>query len=67
MFRRLGENIALGDFTSSQMMVNSWMKSPGHRTNILRNDFTETGIAVGKGVFNGREQWIGVQVFGRPA
>ena len=40
---RVGENIADGQKTVDQVME-SWMKSPGHRANILA-DFTEMGAA----------------------
>jgi uncharacterized protein YkwD len=40
-----GENVAAG-FTSAESVVAAWMKSPGHRANILGNRFTEIGIAV---------------------
>jgi len=64
-FRFIGENIAMGGYTSSQAMLDSWMKSPGHRANILSTQYTELGVAVKKGMLNGREVSIGVQVFGK--
>jgi uncharacterized protein YkwD len=42
-FVRVGENIARGQKTVEDVM-SSWMKSPGHRANIL-SDFTEFGAA----------------------
>ncbi len=39
------ENIAIG-FSSAQIAVESWMKSPGHRANFLDPDVTEIGVAV---------------------
>ena len=62
----LGENLALGDFDSSQEMVTAWMNSPNHRANILGTSYTEMGAAVALSNFAGRPQWIGVQVFGKP-
>ena len=48
---------------SAAEVVSSWMRSPGHRDNILSSEFTEigTGVALGR---NGRLYWA--QVFGRP-
>ncbi len=43
VYVRVGENIANGQKTVDQAME-SWMKSPGHRANILA-DFTEMGAA----------------------
>lgn len=62
----IGENIALGNFKDDSELVNAWMDSPGHRANVLNSKFTDIGIAVGKGRFDGRETWIAVQVFAKP-
>ena len=42
-YRTAGENIARGQRTP-QEVVNSWMNSPGHRRNILSQEFTEIGV-----------------------
>lgn len=44
-YRTAAENIAAGQKSASQV-VNSWLKSAGHRRNILNCRMTETGIAV---------------------
>lgn len=62
----IGENLAMGSFDSGNEIVDEWMKSPGHRANILNAQFTEIGIAVKKGVFQGRTVWMAVQHFGAP-
>lgn len=62
----LGENIALGNFKDDDALVLAWMNSPGHRANILNSKYTEIGISVGKGMYEGRETWIAVQIFGKP-
>ncbi len=62
----IGENLALGDFTSSKDVVNAWMNSPGHRKNILSKTYSEIGIAAGKSEYKGRKTWIIVQSFGYP-
>lgn len=62
----VGENLALGDFTSNKHVVESWMGSPGHKENILSPKYTEIGIAVGRGMHMGRNVWIAVQAFGMP-
>lgn len=62
----IGENIALGNFKDDKTLVDAWMASPGHRANILNTRFTEIGIAVGKGDYQGRSRWLAVQVFARP-
>ncbi len=62
----IGENLALGNFDSDADIVTAWMNSPGHRANILNQRFTEIGVAVGQGIFEGHKTWIGVQHFGHP-
>lgn len=63
----VGENLALGNFDGDQDLVGAWMNSPGHRENILNPKFTEIGVAVGKGTFEGKSVWLAVQEFGKPA
>ena len=62
----IGENLALGNFKNDEDLVAAWMASPGHKANILHTRFTEIGVAVGMGVYEGREVWIAVQEFGLP-
>ena len=60
----VGENLALGGFKDDEALVTAWMESPGHRENILNKAYQEIGIAVKKGVFEGKEVWLAVQHFG---
>lgn len=62
----VGENLALGNFTNDEVLVQAWMDSPGHRANILHNKFYEIGVSVKKGMFEGKEVWLAVQEFGAP-
>ncbi|MRG27861.1 hypothetical protein GIJ05_06750 [Laceyella tengchongensis] len=43
-----GENIAAGQQTPQDVM-NSWMNSPGHRSNILNPNYTTIGVGFAKG------------------
>jgi len=63
----VGENLALGNYKDDAALVEAWMNSPGHRANILNAGFTEIGVAVLKGKFEGKTTWLAVQEFGRPA
>jgi uncharacterized protein YkwD len=65
-WRSLGENIARGTYSGGSQIVASWMRSPGHKANILSTKYSEIGIAAAYGNYKGRNQWIAVQVFGRP-
>jgi uncharacterized protein YkwD len=62
----IGENLALGDFKNEEALLDAWMKSKGHRANILNKNYTEIGVAVGKGNFDGKSVWMAVQHFGTP-
>jgi uncharacterized protein YkwD len=63
----LGENLALGNYAGDIGVVAAWMASPGHRANILDTQYTQIGVAVREGTFEGQESWLAVQIFGRPA
>lgn len=62
----IGENLALGNFENDKVLVQGWMDSPGHRANILGGKYTEIGVAVLKGTYQGRPTWMAVQHFGKP-
>lgn len=62
----VGENLALGNFEGNQGLVQAWMDSPGHRANILHSKYTEIGVAVKQGTFEGRKTWLAVQTFAKP-
>ncbi len=61
-----GENLAK-NFDKSSEVVEAWMKSPTHRANILKPEYTEIGIAVMNGKLNGEETTLVVQEFGTRA
>ena len=42
-YRTAGENIAMG-YRTPQQVVDAWMNSTAHRTNILNSNFTEIGV-----------------------
>lgn len=65
-FSYAGENLAINFFDSAD--VNSaWMASAAHRKNIMNGKFTEIGIGVAKGKYQGKDSVFIVQLFGRPA
>lgn len=56
----VGENIAAGQ-TTPEEVVNAWMNSPGHRSNILNPEFTHTGV----GCYIASDGWVyWTQLFG---
>jgi uncharacterized protein YkwD len=48
----VGENIAWGQgsLSTPQSIVRAWMKSPGHRANILRRRFEHVGVGLAPGI-----------------
>ena len=62
-FLSIGENLALGNFENDEVLIQAWMDSPGHRENILNKNYTEIGVAVIKGTFEGKTTWLAVQHF----
>ncbi|HSE56818.1 MAG TPA: CAP domain-containing protein [Candidatus Paceibacterota bacterium] len=60
----IGENLAMGDFTSDADVVAAWMKSPGHKANILSTKYKEIGVAARKAEYHGKVVWFVVQHFG---
>jgi hypothetical protein len=64
-FSYAGENLAV-NFVDSQDVLNAWMNSSGHRANILNSYFTEIGIGMASGQYQGQEATFVVQLFGRP-
>ncbi len=64
-YRLIGENLVV-QRTSAKQVVDAFMGSPGHRTNILRKDFTEIGVGTAKGLYKGEETTFTVQIFAAP-
>jgi len=60
-----GENLAV-HFSDSDEVVKAWMNSPTHRANIVNNNYTEIGIGVARGKYEGYETVFVVQMFGAP-
>ncbi len=58
-----GENLALNFYESSEVNQ-AWMNSPKHRENILDKNFTDIGIGMALGKFEGRDSVFIVQFFG---
>ncbi|HEY4493596.1 MAG TPA: CAP domain-containing protein [Candidatus Paceibacterota bacterium] len=60
-----GENLAV-NFNDSGVVNQAWMNSPGHRANILNQQFSEIGIATAEGIYQGQPTIFVAQYFGRP-
>lgn len=62
-YMHAGENLALGQ-NNSTLVVLSWLNSPTHKANILNPKFTEIGIGLAYGNYQGYGQWFIVQHLG---
>lgn len=59
-----GENLAI-DFFDVKALVKAWMNSPSHAKNIVNSYFTDFGIGIARGEFDGRETIAVVMFFGK--
>ncbi|WP_082460873.1 CAP domain-containing protein [Psychrobacillus sp. FJAT-21963] len=57
-YNSAGENIAMGQ-PSAEEVVEAWMKSPGHRENIMNPSFTHIGVGLSDSGFYWTQQFIG--------
>lgn len=64
-YLKSAENLAV-HYTTAESVQNSWMASPGHQKNILNPVFTESGVGIAYGFFEGVETTFVVQHFGQP-
>jgi uncharacterized protein YkwD len=63
---RAGENPAwgVGEAGSAHAIFQAWMRSPGHRHNILAGEFRQLGVSVRRGNLNGHDARVWTQHFG---
>lgn len=64
-FKNAGENLAV-NFVDSEDVHKAWMNSPTHKANIVRDGFTEIGIATAEGKYKGKDAIFVAQFFGQP-
>ena len=60
-----GENLAI-NYTNAYELTRDFMQSPAHRDNLLSPLFSEIGIAVINGKYQGRDSIMIVQMFADP-
>jgi hypothetical protein len=61
-----GENLAVG-YSTADEVVAAWVNSPTHYSNLLDSDFSETGVGIAGGVYNGQPTVFIAQHFALPA
>ncbi|SDN07256.1 uncharacterized protein, YkwD family [Psychrobacillus sp. OK028] len=57
-YKSAAENIAMGQ-RSPQEVVDAWMKSPGHKANIMNASFTHIGVGLSDSGYYWTQQFIG--------
>jgi uncharacterized protein YkwD len=62
-WRTIGENVAENQFSVDEVM-DGWLRSPGHRRNILNPTFRELGVGLALGPSGGKNRVTWTQVFG---
>jgi hypothetical protein len=65
-FTYAGENLAV-DFSDSQDVITAWLNSPEHRANIMNENFTQFGIAIATGTYEGQPAVFVAEEFGTPS
>ncbi len=60
-----GENLAV-HYETAEAVQDGWMASPGHRANILNPHYTQIGVAISNGAFEGVPTTFAVEMFGDP-
>lgn len=64
-YTHAGENLAK-DYTSVENVLHGWLNSPTHKSVLLSEKYTETGIGVLYYMQNGVEKALVVQLFASP-
>jgi uncharacterized protein YkwD len=60
-----GENLAMG-FATPEEVVGAWQASPTHYANMIDPDFSQIGVGMSEGAFNGVDTTLVAQYFGAP-
>ena len=65
-YTHAGENLAL-DFNTPSSLEAAWMASPEHRANILKGVYTQIGVGIAYGEYQGKPATFIVELFATPA
>ncbi|MFA6447102.1 MAG: CAP domain-containing protein [Patescibacteria group bacterium] len=64
-YSEAGENLAMG-FSDAESVMSGWMKSPTHYANLAESIYTDVGVGIAGGIFNGTPTVFVAQHFGTP-
>ena len=65
-YMHAGENLAM-NFDDPVGLEAAWMASPAHRANIVKGVYTQVGIGIAHGVYEGKPVVFVVELFATPA
>lgn len=65
-YTNAAENLAI-NFNDPAVLQKAWMDSPTHRANIVRSIYTEVGVGIAHGTYQGKPTTFVVQFFAKPA
>lgn len=64
-YTKAGENLAI-KFEDPAGVVPAWMNSPKHKKNVLNANYTQTGIGIATGQYEGQEVIFVVELYVKP-
>jgi hypothetical protein len=64
-YQYAGENLAV-NFRDSEDVTAAWLKSPTHKANIVKANYTEMGTGIARGLYQGRQTVFVAQVYANP-
>lgn len=64
-YQYAGENLAI-NFSDSKDVTDAWMKSPTHKANIVKGNYTEIGTGIASGIYEGKKTVFVAQVYANP-
>ncbi|MDP9249719.1 MAG: CAP domain-containing protein [bacterium] len=64
-YQYAGENLAV-NFRDSKDVTSAWLKSPTHKANIVKANYTEMGTGIARGLYQGRQTVFVAQVYANP-
>jgi hypothetical protein len=65
-YLNFGENLDLTYISTEEDVETAWMNSPTHRQNLLTPQFTEVGVGVASGEYQGNQVTFAVELYATP-
>ncbi|MBU0998701.1 CAP domain-containing protein [Patescibacteria group bacterium] len=64
-YQYAGENLAI-NFSDSKDVATAWMSSSSHKSNIIKENYTEIGTGIATGIYEGYETIFVTQIYANP-